>query len=421
MLNIRRNVIFSFLEVTTNTALTFIGYRVVVRLGGIELLGLWSTLMAWVGLSRLGDFGLGGAATRFVAGLNADDDAPRIRSFIDTALISNSVAITALSLISYLVVAHWLGFVVGAGQVALAAPALPWLVVVVISANLCMIVTGALFALHLGFVRSIIMVACNLAQLGLALWLVPGHGLIGFAVAQLAPYGVAALAAWVAICVKLGKLRLPLGFRWSVLREMLRISLMLQASSIANTLFEPLSKMLLSHFGGMHMQGLYEAAYKCIVTARNVSSSTASAVVPAMTRYTQTDMPAARALYLRTRRHVARALALVFGLVVLASPVISWLWFGSVIGMFVGFVAALSVGSMVGGWVTPAYNLGQVTGRLGGVMIAMTAGDAALLAGGLPAMIVGAVSVAIVVSSVVVLRLNEPLIGLSGRLWDGVK
>ena len=417
MLNIRKNVIFSFLEVTSNTALTFIGYRVVVRLGGIEMLGLWSTLMAWVGLSRLGDFGLGGAATRFVAGLDAKGDGLRIRAFIDTALISNTVAITALSLGSYLVVAHWLGFVVGGAHVALAAPALPWLVGVVVSANLCMIVTSSLFALHLGFVRSIIMVTCNLAQLSLAVWLVPSHGLIGFAVAQLVPYVMAALAAWIAICVQLGKLRLPLGFRWSVLREMLRISLMLQASSIANTLFEPLSKMLLSHFGGMHMQGLYEAAYKCIVTARNVSASTASAVVPAMTRLSETDMPAARALYLNTRRHVGRAL-----------PVVSWLWFGSVIGMFVGFVAALSVGSLVGGWVTPAYNLGQVTGRLGGVVIAMAAGDGALLLGGLafgwagmPAMIVGAVSAAIVVSSLVVLRLNEPLIGLPGRWWGGAK
>ena len=35
MLNIRRNVIFSFIEVCTNTLLTFISYRVVVRLGGI--------------------------------------------------------------------------------------------------------------------------------------------------------------------------------------------------------------------------------------------------------------------------------------------------------------------------------------------------------------------------------------------------
>ena len=89
MLNIRRNVIFSFIEVCTNTLLTFISYRVVVRLGGIQLLGIWSALMAWIGLSRLGDFGLGGASTRFVAALDARQDGARVRGYIDTAIISN--------------------------------------------------------------------------------------------------------------------------------------------------------------------------------------------------------------------------------------------------------------------------------------------------------------------------------------------
>ena len=420
MLNIRRNVIFSFIEVCTNTLLTFISYRVVVRLGGIQLLGIWSALMAWIGLSRLGDFGLGGASTRFVAALDARQDGARVRGYIDTAIISNFTLIGTLSFLSYLAVSHWLVQAVGAANVATARPALPWLMGSVICANLCMIITSSLISLHIGFVRSIIMISGNLLQLGLVVWLVPRHGIAGFALAQIIQYTLAAVAAWIAICVKLGNLRLPFAFSWRVLREMLNVSMMLQAATIANSLFEPLSKVLVSHFGGMQMQGLYEAAYKTLVTARNVSSSTATAVVPALTRYAQTDIPLAQELYLKTKRNIARALLVIFGGVVLASPVISFLWFGA---LHLLYVALLAIGSLVGGLATPAYNLGQATGRLKGVVIATTASDVLLLLGGLafgfaglPFMIVAMASACMVMSNLLVLRWNEPLIGL-GRAW----
>ncbi len=427
MLNIRRNVIFSFIEISTNTLLTFISYRLVLRLGGFELLGIWSALLAWIGLSRLGDFGLGGAATRFVAALDVRSDRERICRYIDTAIISNAVLISALTFLSYLAVSHWLVLAVGAANVAVAQPALPWLMAAVIATNLCLIITSSLFSLHLGYIRSIIMISGNVLQLGLVVWLVPRYGLPGFAGAQIIQYSFAGVVAWIAICVQLGKLRLPFAFRWVVLREMLNVSMMLQAANIANGLFEPLSKVMVSHFGGMQMQGLFEAAYKTVWTARNISSNTATAVIPAITRYVQTDIPAAQRLYFQTRRNIVVSMALILGGVVVASPVISLLWFKALNVRFVEFVALLAIGCAFGGWCTPAYNLGQATGKLKGVVITMVASDVLLLAGGLgfglagmPFMIVVATTAGMILTSVMVIRFNEPLIGLRGASFGGL-
>ena len=419
MLNVRRNVMFSFVEVCTTSLLTFISYRVVVRLGGFQLLGIWSAMMAWLGLSGLGDLGLGGASTRFIAGLDAKRDTKRIWGYLGTAIISNFTMISTLSFLSYLAVTHWLVLLVGPAHVAVARQALPWMVCAVVSVNLGMIVNSSLISLHLGFIRSIIMISGNLLQLGLVVWLVPRYGLVGFATAQITQFLLATVVAWVVICVNLGQFRLPLGFRWRILREMLSVSLMLQAANISNSLFEPLTKVLVSHFGGMQMQGLFESAYKTVATARNVTASTAGATVPALTRYALTDIPQAQELYRKTRRNTGRVLFFIFGGIILGSPVISLIWFGAIHYQFVAFVSLLGMGCLTAGWCAPAYLLGQATGRLRGVLIATGTGDILLLLGGLafgfagmPFMIVAVTASCLIFSNLLVLRLNEPLIGL---------
>ncbi|MCW1383270.1 oligosaccharide flippase family protein [Novosphingobium sp. KCTC 2891] len=419
MLNIRRNVIFSLIEVCSSTVLTFFSYRTVVDLGGIALLGIWSTLFAWLGLSRLGDFGLGGASTRFIAPLDARVDRDRIAAYIDTAIISNFILITGLSLISAFVVSHWLTFVVGAEHLAAARPVLPWMVAAIIATNLCMVINSSLFGLHRGFVRSTIMVGGNLIQLGCVFWLVPRYGLVGFAMAQLIQYGLGSVAAWIAVCSALGGFRLPLAFRWTTLREMLGISMKLQLANILNSAFEPLSKMLVSHFGGMHMQGLYESAFRGVSIARNLFSNTSTSMIPAMARLIHTDPPEARKLYRVTGRHVLRGTPLIFGGLVLAAPVISVLWFRSFEPSFWIFVALLSFGHATAAWCAPAYNLGQATGNMRGVILSTATGLVLLAAGGTalgllgrPNLIVAMVSAALVVQNLIVRRLNEPMIGL---------
>lgn len=419
MLNIRRNVIFSLLEVCSATLLTFFSYRMVVVEGGIAQLGVWSTLMAWLGIARLGDFGLGGAATRFVAPLDARTDRHRIHGYIDTAIISNVLLVTVLSLGAGLVVSHWLTFVVGPDHVDVARPALPWMVGAIVCANLAMVVTSSLFALHRGFVRSMIMVAGNLIQLALVFVLVPRHGLTGFAIAQIIQFLFCALAAWIAVCHALGALRLPIAFQRSALRDLVGISIKLQAANILNSSFEPLSKMLVSHFGGMHVQGLYEAAFRGVTTARNLFSNTSTTLVPAMARLIGTDLPEAQRLYRVTLHNMWRGVPIVFIGLVVGSPVISLLWFGSFQVPFCVFVALLCFGHGTAAICAPAYNLGQATGMMRGVIVSTGIGLATLaLAGtvvglfGPPMLIVLVVSVTLVGQNLLVRRMNEPILGL---------
>lgn len=422
MLNIRRNVTFSFIEVCSTLLLTFLSYRIVMHHGGVAALGVWSTLFAWLTVARLGDLGIGGAVTRFVSVLDLKEDTDRIRAYIDTAILTNAGILLLLTLASYAVLRHWLLFVVGAQYLDVAQAALPWMVIALIASNLSAITASSLVALHLGFIRSTIVIVGNLLQLAFVFLLVPRWGIGGFAMAQVIQFTFCTLAAWGAVCWALGRFALPGHFRMATLREMLGFSLTLQLSNIINGLFEPLSKILVSKFGGMHLQGLYEVAYKTVFTTRNIAATTTSATIPALTRHVAHDIEQARALYLVIKRRVTRALALLFGGLLIGAPLVSLAWFGSIDWAFIVIMAQLCIGIFASGWCTPAYFLGQATGKLRGLIVSMTA--SLLLLGllglafgiaGLPNLIVTATTLALIVSSVMVVMWNEPLIGLGGR------
>ena len=62
--HLRRNVIVSVLAFAVNLVLTFLVYRLVISVGGLGSLGLWSTLMSWIFFDapwRSGDGDGGGA------------------------------------------------------------------------------------------------------------------------------------------------------------------------------------------------------------------------------------------------------------------------------------------------------------------------------------------------------------------------
>jgi hypothetical protein len=203
---------------------------------------------------------------------------------------------------------------------------------------------------------------------------------------------------------------------------MLGFSLTLQFSNLLNGLFEPAAKLLVGGFGGMHLLGIYETAWKTLLTVRNVAANTAGAIIPSLTRLVQTDLTQARDLYTVSKRRTFRLLAALFASVLIASPLISWLWLGSVDTLFIVVFAQLCVGIFASGWAAPAYYLGLASGTLRGIIVSVSVAALCLcvlgLAAGLakqPILIVTAASLSLIASNVLVVLLNEPLIGLRNR------
>lgn len=371
---LRRNVLTSVIAFVANILLVFLSYRLILREGGVAAIGLWSNLMAWIFIIRLGDVGMANAAVRFAARLDAAHEPHEIRRRIDTAFLLNGALFLALSGIGWVVYARNLSLIVpGTAQdLETARRILPLMFAGFLLQNLAGLALGALRAVHLGYVAAWIGIAGTLAQLLVVVPLVSRIGLAALAVGQIAQYALMLLAGWIWFLAGLRKISgwsgplVPSLGSGQILREMMTFSLKAQVANLLNGLFEPVVKILIGRFGTLEVLGLFEMVYKLIALPRNAVISGVQASAPAMTRLMASDMDGARQLYRRSLRHSLWMTAAVLGLAVAASPVVSWLWFGAVMPPFSLFAALLGAGFLVNTLGASAFVLGMASGRMRG-------------------------------------------------------
>jgi O-antigen/teichoic acid export membrane protein len=423
--NLRRNVTTSVFVFAANIVLVFFSYRLLVQQGGVGAVGLWSNLMAWIFIIRLGDVGMANAAVRFAASCDAASEPERVRRYVDTAFVMNAALFLVLAAIGWAVYAANLDVIVPSGPAdqAIARSILPLMFTGFLLQNLSGLALGALRSIHRGYIAAWLTLAGTLAQLAIVLPLVPKIGLAGLAWGQVAQYALMLGGGWVWFLLSLRKTAgragnpLPVHVSPAVMREMIGFSLKAQFANITNGLFEPVSKIIIGRLGGLEALGLFELAFKAIALPRNAVVSGVQASVPAMTRLMATDRAEARKIYHRSMRTVTRAVAAVLGIVVLASPLASLFWLGRVDPDFVLFTAIIGLGFFINTTGAPAFVLGTASGRMRGNILAAAFSVAVMMAGVVSAGLWGpgwamvvAVAVGLGGGGLYVRYLNEPLL-----------
>jgi len=366
---LRKNVIHAVVAFGLNIALVFISYRLVILQGGLESLGLWSTLMAWIYLVRLGDVGMGSATTRFVATCDIASHSEKIRTYIDTGLVANAFLFLCLSLVGYALMSAQIAFVLPSNtkhEVLVEALAvLPAMFIGFFLMNISGLVLGSLQGLHLGFIASRISVAGTVLQLIAVVVLVPNIGLLGMAWALVIQHACMIIFGWVLLWRNFGnRSPFPKYITRSALKEMFSYSIKVQAVNLINGVFEPLSKILISRFGGLEIQGLYELAYKTVSLPRNAIVAGSTATMPSMTNLFVNDRDALRALYRKIFKLTMTAVVIVLVAVVVASPLVSYVWMGRLDIIYCFFVTCLAIGYVGNVFGATAYNFGLASGQL---------------------------------------------------------
>lgn len=365
--NLVKNVRFSIIGFVINILLVFVSYKLVIVESGIEAVGLWATLMAWTSLIRIGDVGMANASLRFVAmrDSSSEDEKDIIRGYIDTGLLTNIMFFAVLGLATYLLMSNYLPSLIQESALNQAYEILPLMLLIFVLMNVSGVLLGSLQGLHFGYISSQLGVFGSLIQLGLVVLLVPDLGLLGLAWAQVVQYSIVLIVGWLIIGYKLQKIQLiPSYASIPVLKEMLSFSLKAQVANISNGLFEPLSKILVSFFGGLYAQGIYELAYKTVAMSRNAITAGLMASLPANTRLIEENVSLAKQFYQKVLRKVIIASVVVLGFVSMLAPAISYVWIGSYDESYWLFVAVIASGFIFNTIGAPAYNLGLASGKM---------------------------------------------------------
>ena len=370
--NVRKNVIASILAFTTNIALTFVGYRLVVQQGGTEAIGLWASLSAAVYVIRLGDVGMGSAAERHVASTDSTREPGLARSYLDTAILLNAFLFTTLASLGWALYSWRIEWIIPGDitQMAQARALLPLMLLGFIASNLANVITGGLRGLHLGYKAAYISITGAASQLAAVLLLVPTLGVAGLAWSQLLQHSIVGILAWIFFNKHLYQTSgihypiAPTKGSYKKMRQLFGFSLRAQAVNLANGLIEPTSKLLVGHSGGLAVLGLFEMAYKIVSLPRNAVVAGVLGMTPAMTRMYDTNRNEVRKLYQKARKLVAFATGAVLFVVVVASPFASVALLNEVNSTLVIFTAIIAAGFWLNALGAPAYALGFAADKL---------------------------------------------------------
>jgi O-antigen/teichoic acid export membrane protein len=276
------NALAATIQVIVNGIVLFELYRYVNRVLTVREIGVWSVVLSSATAGRLFDLGFGSGVVRFVAEFMGTEARSRAAMTVQIAFIGMATITTASCVLLYPLISHLLAHLITEpAAVSIARALLPYAFGTLIAGALSGVMLSALDGCQRMDLRVVISVTGALVQLLAAYWLLPGYGLKGLAIGQVLQSLVILLLAMALAHRQIGSSLLrPVRWERAVFIRLVRYGGGVQAAAIGQFLFEPVTKALLSRYGGLELTGYYEMANRMIVQLRSVVVSAYQALVP---------------------------------------------------------------------------------------------------------------------------------------------
>ncbi|MEN8263537.1 MAG: oligosaccharide flippase family protein [Nitrospirota bacterium] len=362
---ILNNSIMSVVQIIAIGVTLFLLYRFLLTSIGIEQFGIWSLVLALSSVSQIANLGLSGSIVKFVAKYIARKDSANVSLVIQTAFLSGAVFASIVLIISYPLAKWILGLIIPNESFHHAIAILPH----ALFAVWIMLVTSILQAGIDGHqridLRSFLLIGGAVFNLVLCFILVPSHGLLGAAYARVAQSFTMLLSSWLLLKRLLPSLPV-IPYKWDkfLFREIVGYSINFQIISISTMCYEPVTKVLLSKFGGVSLVGYFEMATRLVQQFRAIIVSANQVLVPAIAHLKEKTPEKIQGVYLTSYQLLFYLSIPLYSMIILCSPVISELWIGHYEEAFVTFTTLLAIGYFFNTLAAPAYFSYLGTGEL---------------------------------------------------------
>jgi O-antigen/teichoic acid export membrane protein len=186
--------------------------------------------------------------------------------------------------------------------------------------------------------------------------LTPKFGLKGLIFAQIFQ-AIIVLVASIYYLSKSIKSIFTLQWNWSksLFKEIINYGIKMQALSFMQMSFEPITKALLSKYGGLAMVGYYEMASRLVTQLRSLIVSANQVIIPVVAEAKETKETYVKELYIKTFSIVLLFdIVLITGIIITA-PIVSFLWIGKIVPFFLFAVVLNSIVAFVNICSNPAY------------------------------------------------------------------
>lgn len=350
------NALSAIIQVVIVGLMYLILYKFVLTQLGIELLGVWSLIVASTSVVSLANFGISSSIVKFVSTYNTRKRTDLVNKLIFTSLIFILTTYTLLSSIIYFLGSRLLHFIIDEHYISIALTLLPFSLISLILNATSGVFNSAIDGIQKNYVKSYIVIFSSIVLLILSILLTPKYGILGLVYAQVFQ-SIIVLILTIFYFRKL--VHFPINFRWNwdntIFKEIFNYGIKVQISSILEMTFEPISKFLLSKFGGLTMVGYYEMASRLLVQLRSLITSATQVIIPVVAESKENNPGNISLIYTKLFSIVLYLNILLTTFIVVSAPVISLIWIGHYESIFVNIVIVSSLSMFFNISSTPAY------------------------------------------------------------------
>ncbi len=365
MKGVGRNAVSAVLQIVVSSLIMFFLYRSILQELGVEMLGVWSITLATVSASRIGEFGLSASVTRFVARHSALGVLEKCSVIVQTAFLSIVLLFIILFPAVFFLLHAVFSRVFDISVLPQALELLPYAMCSLALSIGAGVFQSGLDGMQRYDIRALVVIGGQIVYFFAATWLIPEHGLMGLAYAQVLQGMLLILTSWFALKIILPCLPvLPRKWRFGAFREMLPFGAQYQIGSIAMMLFDPVTKLLLGVHGGLSSAGYYDMASQYVGRARALAVSANQVLIPVVAEINEKEPARVRGLYLQNLRITFFAVIPVFGLVSGWAAVLSEFLIGKYEPIFVNYTLVLSAAWCINTLCVPAFFFNQGRGKL---------------------------------------------------------
>lgn len=350
------NAVMSVTQIVVISGVLFILYKFLLKTIGVEQLGIWSLVLATTSVTQIANFGLSGSVVKFVAKYVARGEDKNISGVVQTAVISVAAFGSCVLLIGYPIAKWVLGLVIANEYLPLAFSILPYAFLALWS----MVITGIFQAGLDGYqrieLRSLLLMGGAIIHLLLCFVFIPIYGLIGVAYARVLVNVLILISSW--LLLKRCLPALPVfPYRWNkgIFREIIGYGINFQVISVTAMLYDPITKVFLSKFGGLSMVGYYEMASRMVQQFRAVIASANQVLVPVIADLKEKTPEKIQSVYLNSYQLLFYLALPLYSFIIICAPIISELWIGHYETVFVIFTTLLAIGWFLNTLNAPAY------------------------------------------------------------------
>ena len=359
------NACMSTVQIVVITVTIFYLYRFLLQTLGVDALGIWSLVLASTSITQIANMGLSGGVVKFVAKYFALGELENLNGVVQTALWSLAAATGMLLIFAYPLCAYGLSWVIPASNLPTALAILPYALIAVWLLLTGSVIQSSLDGIQRNSLGSVSQVTGTLLNLVLCLLLVKKLGLMGLAWAKIIQNLFLIFINYIFLKRCLPSISFfPLKWEKRLFREMIGYGTSFQVMSLMSMLYDPVTKAILSKFGGLSLVGYYEMATRMINQLRSIIISANGVIVPVVAENQEKSPERVKHLYLASYQILIYIALPAYSLVIVSIPFISFIWIGIYEPMFVIFGTFLAFGGFLNTLNGPAFFTYLGTGEL---------------------------------------------------------